>query len=298
MTYDDKSVVLVGQYPSIYDPIHPRANKSGMVYVHVLVAEEKLGRRLSDDECVHHVNGNKCDFSEANIWVFKTKNDHSRYHMALDSGMNYVLLYNDGVYSCLIVYEAIHDEIVDFFNKSSVTINPKTICPLCGGVKSVQSIRCNNCYDRTRGLNIPEDTLRDMLANMSYVAVAKHYGVTDTAIRKIAKKYGINKQCYPVAPDGKELMQLLRKYTRRAVAEHYGVSSGTVLSWQKQHEIHVFGQHEVVCIETGELFDTKSEAARCKYPDVSVGYARTMIGKSCKTGNIFGTFHWRTANDN
>ena len=38
---------LLGQYEYIIDKTHPRANADGAVYVHMIVAEQKLGRRLS-----------------------------------------------------------------------------------------------------------------------------------------------------------------------------------------------------------------------------------------------------------
>lgn len=53
---------------------------SGCVYVHILVAEKKLGRRLLPGEVVHHVDGNKSNSSEDNLIVFKTKADHARFH--------------------------------------------------------------------------------------------------------------------------------------------------------------------------------------------------------------------------
>jgi len=58
--YDGKRITRIGEYPSVYMPEHHRTIKaSGCVYVHILVAEKKLGRKLMSEECVHHVNGDK-----------------------------------------------------------------------------------------------------------------------------------------------------------------------------------------------------------------------------------------------
>jgi hypothetical protein len=47
------------------------------------VATLALGRLLSKDEVVHHHDENPTNNDVANLWVFPTTGDHSRYHCAL-----------------------------------------------------------------------------------------------------------------------------------------------------------------------------------------------------------------------
>ena len=47
-------------YMMILDRLHPR-NHGGYIAEHVLVAEKKIGRYLTSEECVHHINGEKLD---------------------------------------------------------------------------------------------------------------------------------------------------------------------------------------------------------------------------------------------
>ena len=71
-------------YVTIYTPDHPRAN-NGAVFEHILVAEEKIGRYLTKDEIVHHINGKKDDNRPKNLEIVLRK-DHVHKHFT--SGKN------------------------------------------------------------------------------------------------------------------------------------------------------------------------------------------------------------------
>ena len=75
--YKDK--VLISGYYYIYKPDHPNANKMGYVAEHRLVAEEKIGRYLKENEVVHHINENKLDNRPENLEVMTTQ-EHIKLH--------------------------------------------------------------------------------------------------------------------------------------------------------------------------------------------------------------------------
>ena len=59
-------------------PEHHLANKSGIVYEHILVAEEKILHRLiNTEEIVHHVDEDRGNNNPKNLMVFATKADHT-----------------------------------------------------------------------------------------------------------------------------------------------------------------------------------------------------------------------------
>ena len=46
------------------------------------VVEKLLGRELTSDETVHHVNGDHNDNRPVNLWLFPSNSAHSRWHKA------------------------------------------------------------------------------------------------------------------------------------------------------------------------------------------------------------------------
>ena len=60
-------------------PHHPRAWKTGWMYLHRLVAENFLGRFLRDDELVHHRNRVRTDNRQENLEIL-TASGHAAHH--------------------------------------------------------------------------------------------------------------------------------------------------------------------------------------------------------------------------
>lgn len=56
-------------YVMVWQPDHPNRAFHGWQYEHRLVAEATIGRRLSSDEAVHHINGIKDDNRPENLEV-------------------------------------------------------------------------------------------------------------------------------------------------------------------------------------------------------------------------------------
>jgi len=62
---------------------HPNADHAGYVYEHRLVMEERLGRYLTKEEVVHHINENKKDNRIKNLMLFANDTLHKNYHKKL-----------------------------------------------------------------------------------------------------------------------------------------------------------------------------------------------------------------------
>ena len=66
---------------------HHLRQAHGYAFEHQIVAEETIGRRLNDDEVVHHRNGVRDDNRPENLEV-TTRSDHARGHTSLPGTRN------------------------------------------------------------------------------------------------------------------------------------------------------------------------------------------------------------------
>lgn len=80
-----KESKIAGGRVAVYVPHHPHANGSGYVLRYRHVMEQHLGRYLTEDEEVHHINGDELDDSLENLRLM-TKSEHARLHNNLGPG--------------------------------------------------------------------------------------------------------------------------------------------------------------------------------------------------------------------
>lgn len=69
-------------YIAVYFPDHPNSNLDGYIMEHIIVAEAVAGRRLKENECVHHKNFKRDDNRASNLQIM-TKSGHMSFHMKL-----------------------------------------------------------------------------------------------------------------------------------------------------------------------------------------------------------------------
>ena len=67
-------------YKYIFNPKHPFRSNRGYIAEHRIVMEKYLGRYLTNNEIVHHINGKKTDNRIDNLMLFPTNTAHLAYH--------------------------------------------------------------------------------------------------------------------------------------------------------------------------------------------------------------------------
>jgi hypothetical protein len=183
-----KEVFELNGYRLIFEPQHPRALTKGAykgyVYEHIAVATQMLGRPLRDDEIVHHLDQNRANNRVENLLVL-LRSQHAKLHVWADSATS--VLTHDGVKT----KTALRHKVV-----------VPTYCQSCG--RCLQAKQKNHCslmcssQSRRRVARPSKKQLEDDLATMSWVAVGRKYGVTDNAVRKWARNYGLLATAVPV----------------------------------------------------------------------------------------------------
>lgn len=162
--------MLLGQYECELAKGHPKANHDGYVYVHILVAEKKLGRYLTSKEVVHHIDENKLNNNPDNLLVFTSKAEHTAYHYYKD--MNLMIYNDDGTVSYKYGFSQ--------------------ICPICGEWKDHHAEICLECRRKKNAEHIPSRIeLKTMIRVLPFTQIAKKYNVTDNAVRKWCKRYNL-----------------------------------------------------------------------------------------------------------
>jgi len=69
-------------YRKILSLEHPYRDKNGYVFEHRLVCEQLLGRYLTEDEIVHHRDGNPLNNEPGNLFIFYGHATHRTFHAA------------------------------------------------------------------------------------------------------------------------------------------------------------------------------------------------------------------------
>lgn len=149
-------------YLYFYDSSHPLRSGEGCVYCHRHIISLKLGRWINKDEHVHHKDGNKLNNNPENLELTNI-HDHPSSH------------------------------------KTSTRVI--MICKCCGKEFSCtkrNSPNRSHCssecqHKMSQRFDISKEELEKLVWEIPTTKIAKQFGVSDAAIAKRCKKFGIKK---------------------------------------------------------------------------------------------------------
>jgi hypothetical protein len=159
----NRDVVVLNGYPAVIWPEHPVAYKNdGRAYIHRIVIHDALGS-IPNTYQIHHVNGNKWDWSLENLELV-TAQEHVNIH-----------------------------------HSAEVSVRS---CSNCGKDVSIRTTRrkkknrvfCSEeCLKTMPKISWPSiEELIQLVRATNFVQAGKKLGVTDNAIRKHLRKYGVD----------------------------------------------------------------------------------------------------------
>lgn len=145
-------------YEYFNDSSHPLAYQAGKVYYHRHVASVSLGRWLSSEEHVHHIDGNRQNNTPSNLMVLSPK-EHGELHHQVELEM----------FTC------------KFCKKEQVR-----------KFKTQKYCDYGCCHsDSVRDLTITKEVLQELIDNgTSYKEIGAMFNYSASGIRKRAKSLG------------------------------------------------------------------------------------------------------------
>lgn len=156
-TYEPVKDIKLG-YLYFLDRQHPLANTQGKVYEHRHIASIKIGRWISTSEHVHHINGIKDDNRPENL-VVVLASEHAHLHKGYIQRITCAM--------CNVEFKPANNSV--------------RFC----------SIRCLGKHNRK--FDIEKDELSSLVWEYPTTHIASIFGVSDKAIEKRCKKFGISK---------------------------------------------------------------------------------------------------------
>ena len=149
---------LVNGYQYFCDIYHPLSYGRSFVFYHRHIMSIKLGRWISTEENVHHIDGNKI---------------------------------NNNLENLMILSRAEHAKLENNIKGNFLEI---TYCSICDKELKYGSSICRKCYGiNIRKFNPEKEELERLVWEMPSTKVAEIYGVSDSAIGKRCRVLGINK---------------------------------------------------------------------------------------------------------
>lgn len=75
---------LKSGYWTVYAPEHPRVLNNNRVFEHIIIAEKKYGRMIPKNMPIHHIDFDRTNNSEENLYLCRDNSEHKKIHYSLE----------------------------------------------------------------------------------------------------------------------------------------------------------------------------------------------------------------------
>jgi predicted Zn-ribbon and HTH transcriptional regulator len=147
-------------YKCFYDKEHPLSTTDGRVFYHRHIMSVNLGRWISKEEQVHHIDGNKENNEISNLELLSASEHAKKHHLKT------------------FLSEGTCAECGTIFSKDKIT---SIYCSsLCSNI--------NNIKNR----DLTKELLDSLIPKYTWISLGEMFGYSDTGIKKRAKALGCN----------------------------------------------------------------------------------------------------------
>jgi hypothetical protein len=166
---------------------YPGANTRGYAYEHRVVMEIKLGRYLSKDEHVHHINHCRWDNRPENLMVVSNK-DHGKITQS-EIAVGYEM--------STVENTDFSEEIMEYLNTHGVlrykrTKKPQKPKQLIEYIEHVDGKpKRLSAFQKYKSNKPSKEILEELVAQYPVAHISKLFNVTDNSVKKWCKSYNI-----------------------------------------------------------------------------------------------------------
>lgn len=206
-----------------------RISSDEVVLVHRTIIENAIGRELTKDEIVHHIDGNKLN-NELNNLVVLSRSDHVKLH----SNINAKLIKEENIYFGKVIIDENYinyDNITTIFKKYYIKIENEDGT---FGIKKKEKKHKKYVYKKKTSIDEVSKT-RKLFTKIAYCKICGKIFKANPSSKNIycSQKCSHEDQKKTNWPSTEQLIEDIKNLPIIKIGKKYGVSDNAIRKWCK-----------------------------------------------------------------